>query len=618
MQSFLLSCFCFLFFSALAQSPKQGLPSERTYKLSLEQAPFDTAAFVKSLAATVLDSLRSDLSLLDSKETPEKLKHYNNLFLMAHAAGHDVDTARQWLNLARQNSAKEIHRQLLGYDWEILMRTIGLTQRNPTQFSVVYLDLLSKTLTEKPVNIAESALNEITEGWACKDRYFDFVFRAFAKNNTPIPESAAIALVYAYLQDKYCSQYGRAILAAHEDWKQKYLKKTTGDSAFWQKRSATMPFNQPVHPLVIAVWDSGVDMAVLPTSQRWQNRLESKDGTDNDNNGYIDDLHGIGFDYQGNHDTILLKVPIVDSTLYKEANRLSGLPDMPDDLRKKHLESKKRHEQMLQLVSKLARKNYIHGTHVAGIAAENNPAVRIMSIRYMSSRDKTTPPRTNNRAKIDPIQTVIEQHFYKQTITLKKIGDYIRQGNARVVNMSWISPSKSELSMAFSMLNNNSQSKLSKDTISYVLTKGLDSLRNTIRSCITGASNTLFIAAAGNSNEDPYFNERFPAGFDLPNLLVVGAVDNYGKITSFSNIGPGVKVYANGYEVESFVPGGAREKHSGTSMAAPQAANLAGKILALQPQLSPSEVIDLIIRHSDRMEENILVINPKKTLEALR
>jgi len=42
------------------------------------------------------------------------------------------------------------------------------------------------------------------------------------------------------------------------------------------------------------------------------------------------------------------------------------------------------------------------------------------------------------------------------------------------------------------------------------------------------------------------------------------------------------------------VPGGARLKESGTSMASPNVVNLAAKLIALDPTLTPAHVIALI------------------------
>ena len=74
----------------------------------------------------------------------------------------------------------------------------------------------------------------------------------------------------------------------------------------------------------------------------------------------------------------------------------------------------------------------------------------------------------------------------------------------------------------------------------------------------------------------------------------MGAVNQAGDETSFTSYGETVLVDADGYNVDSYVPGGARLKLSGTSMASPNVVNLAAKLFALDPSLTPAEAIELI------------------------
>jgi subtilisin family serine protease len=62
-------------------------------------------------------------------------------------------------------------------------------------------------------------------------------------------------------------------------------------------------------------------------------------------------------------------------------------------------------------------------------------------------------------------------------------------------------------------------------------------------------------------------------------------------------------VHASGYQVDSFVPGGSRLKLSGTSMAAPNVVNLAAKLFALDPSLTPGKVIELIRRGASTSDD---------------
>ena len=75
------------------------------------------------------------------------------------------------------------------------------------------------------------------------------------------------------------------------------LKDTSGTTArnIWAERDVVLPAER-LHPVTIAIWDSGVDMTSLPEQHRFANATETLDGKDNDGNGYVDDVHGIAFD----------------------------------------------------------------------------------------------------------------------------------------------------------------------------------------------------------------------------------------------------------------------------------------------------------------------------------
>ena len=140
-----------------------------------------------------------------------------------------------------------------------------------------------------------------------------------------------------------------------------------------------------------------------------------------------------------------------------------------------------------------------------------------------------------------------------------------------------------------------------------------------MREGIENATEILFITSAGNSDSDVNFDEFYPSSYDYPNILSVGAVDEEGNETSFTSLGK-VDVYANGFEVESYVPGGNRIKFNGTSMASPQVLNLAGKLLALKPELTTVELRQLIVDGADARQiesREIRLMNPQRSVELL-
>jgi len=80
-----------------------------------------------------------------------------------------------------------------------------------------------------------------------------------------------------------------------------------------------------------------------------------------------------------------------------------------------------------------------------------------------------------------------------------------------------------------------------------------------------------------------------------------------------------VRPHTNGYEVEAPIPGGGRLAISGSSLAAPNAVNLAAKLFALDPSLTPQQVVALIVDAADRSEDGRRVLmNPKRSVERLR
>jgi hypothetical protein len=145
-------------------------------------------------------------------------------------------------------------------------------------------------------------------------------------------------------------------------------------------------------------------------------------------------------------------------------------------------------------------------------------------------------------------------------------------------------------------------------------------LRNGLEEAIRSAPGILFVAGSGNEVNDVDFDEYVPAGLRLPNLITVGAVDEKDKFTTFTSSGKNVERYANGYRIESYIPGWQRVKFSGTSMAAPKVVNLAGKLLALKPALTPVQLIEIIRRNADPVpgQPRRFIINPKRSIASIQ
>jgi len=188
--------------------------------------------------------------------------------------------------------------------------------------------------------------------------------------------------------------------------------------------------------------------------------------------------------------------------------------------------------------------------------------------------------------------------------------DYFKASGVRVVNMSW----GGSLSGYESALELNGIGESAEERLE--MAKEMFEIFNAaLYESIAGAPEILFVTSAGNSDNDAEFDMMFPSSYELPNILTVGAVDQAGEETSFTTFGSNVDLHANGFEVESYVPGGDRMPMSGTSMSSPNVVNLAAKLLARNPGLSVTELREKMIAGSDQLDGGRRVlINPRATI----
>ena len=118
-----------------------------------------------------------------------------------------------------------------------------------------------------------------------------------------------------------------------------------------------------------------------------------------------------------------------------------------------------------------------------------------------------------------------------------------------------------------------------------------------------GENGIVFVAAAGNGingiGVDLGQNVVYPANYDLPNIVTVGATQQDDALTTFSNFGTAVDIAAPGFSIQSTVPGGGYGYLSGTSMAAPHVAGAIAMIKATNPGFSMTQAIDALFSSAD-------------------
>jgi hypothetical protein len=352
----------------------------------------------------------------------------------------------------------------------------------------------------------------------------------------------------------------------------------------WTPRTFAIPATARAAEVGIGIWDSGVDLALFkPTPGR-----------------------GIAFDREARPAQALLR-PLGEAEprwpqlqqLVKGAMDLRSALDTEDARRLKQAVATLRPDQVKAFQEDLGLAGlYTHGTHVAGIAVAGNPFARVFTATQLwEHRSEPVRPSEELSLRTAAAYRAIVRAFQEQKL--------------RVVNMSWrYGAGAYEAMLAWHNVGATPEQR------KQLARRLFDIERAALREAIASAPEILFIAGSGNEDNSADFEDYIPAGLQLPNLLTVGAVDQAGDETSFSTFGKTVVLHANGFEVESVVPGGARVKFSGTSMASPQVANAAAKLFALNPQLTVAQVREALLQGAER-RGRVNLVNPRRSAELL-
>jgi subtilisin family serine protease len=365
----------------------------------------------------------------------------------------------------------------------------------------------------------------------------------------------------------------KAYIAAHDSQK----------PDIWQTRDVTLSKSDHLAEVRVGIFDSGVDTSLYPGQVYIQSKSASYPA------------QGLAFTDEGYpSNEVLLPLDLEQRKMYAAvqddlealSDLQAGIESPAGDTFKKRLPQLSHNdvEKMFKALDFFG--NYVHGTHVAGIAIRGNPAARIVVFRFNDSlsRDLSFPP-TGEWAE-------------RMAADFKRIGAFCREQNVRVVNMSW-GDDLHEFEEWLARTKGGQDANQRKEEASKLFAIWRQAIYDTIKS----ASDTLFVTAAGNSDSDTGFLQDVPASLELPNLVTVGATNQAGDATTFTSYGKTVIIYADGFHVDSYIPGGRRVRFSGTSMASPAVANLAAKLFAIDLTLTPEKVRALILDGSTSSED---------------
>jgi thermitase len=203
-----------------------------------------------------------------------------------------------------------------------------------------------------------------------------------------------------------------------------------------------------------------------------------------------------------------------------------------------------------------------HGTHCAGIiGAEGGNDIGIAGVNW---RVQIMPLKFMNAGGFGTTKDAVEAINY--VIDRRKKGV-----NVRVISASW---------------GSTSRSRALEDVIKKAYDAGI-----------------LFVAAAGNATTNNDKRPHYPSSYNVGNVISVAALDRNDLLASFSNYGAkSVAIAAPGVEILSTWLGEEYEEKSGTSMATPVIAGVAGLIVATEPRISVDDLRKRILASVDKID----------------
>jgi cell wall-associated protease len=355
----------------------------------------------------------------------------------------------------------------------------------------------------------------------------------------------------------------------------------------------------------VAVIDSGLDYkheAIIP--HLWTNPLETEDRRDEDGNGYQDDVNGWNFAEQNGQviDYKYLGTFTPDPKRYFEIQGKSFLGQATAE-EKEWVKTKAKDKNFIKEIQKFG--NFVHGTHVAGIAAQDSENL-VMGVKLLPTEIKPfleglSTQKAVSADRWELLATAFDALAGQQMALLTEIAKFVDHHKMQVANGSFgtgFEQAKVISDNAFKLVflrkpSDEESDKAANLFVNALIKKGSD--------FVAAAPKTVFVFAAGNDGSNNDTHASSPANVRADNVLTVAATYKNKYLAPFSNFGlKNVDVAAPGMLIRSAIPGGDYLEVSGTSQAAPFVANVAGRVFDANQSLTPLQVKTIIMSTVDK------------------
>ena len=435
------------------------------------------------------------------------------------------------------------------------------------------------------------------------------------------------------------------------------------------KAYAELLKNKKGKKVIVGILDSGVDIEHEDLkSVVWTNKKETPaNGIDDDNNGYIDDIHGWNFlgditKENLEYERIIVNKSLVDEATYQEAKALNE---------KKITTSTKGIERLEKMSSDATSADVTLTKHLGKSDYSIEEVNAINSEDAEISKSKMMIQRVNSFGMtLSEFKTVLQKELegYHKVINSnnqktnyrKALGDNpdditdTKYGNNNVMG-----PDKKEIlhgthvAGIVAQVRNNTiggdgiannveiltvravpdGDEYDKDIalgIRYAVDNGAKIINGSFGKSFSPhkqwvydaikyaeSKDVLIVHAAGNDAKDIDFVNNYPNDSDdkitefADNLITIGALNyEYGNkvVAGFSNFGKiNVDVFAPGVKIYATTPENSYKLLQGTSMAAPNAAGVAALIRSYYPKLSAKQVKYILMDSGVAITSDVVV-----------
>ena len=433
----------------------------------------------------------------------------------------------------------------------------------------------------------------------------------------------------------------------------------------------------------VAILDSGVDIDHEDLAgAAWTNADEvPNNGVDDDNNGYVDDVHGWNFiggpDGQNvNQDTYELTRIFVD--LRERFRGVDSAAVAPEDrpqyqryqeikrtFREKRQQAQKRLRRVKQAqtaveTSVQVLKNHLQAdtltqASVRGVSSPNQDVRRAKKTLQYFYDQGLTP--SDLRTYRDQLQRQVEYNYNPDFNPRPVVGDdYPDKAERYYGNNDVTGPDASHgthvagivgasraneigidgiargvrLMSVRTVPNGDERDKDVANAIRYAVENGADVINisiystllppNSVHRAIKEArrKNVLVVGITGNGGSEVDFFGQWEE------VLTIGAVDQQRKVWNYSNHGSEVDLVGPGVNISSLVPGGKIVKKSGTSFAAAHVTGVASLVISAHPGVSAAELSSLLKKSATDLlspgydpQTGYGLVNAKKAMDLL-